>query len=146
MLRCCVDLLRCSPPLRSITPFSSSRLLVQPGALRRRLVLPASLAQTVAGRNPLATRTLQHEPGDKNKRSSDGARLTPRARKWGDVNAQAGIHTWGRRIRPDRKTRYSSKSSPITNTKCIITDLDPLVFERLYPVGNSFIFNECRLR
>lgn len=57
----------------------------------------------------------------------DGARLTPPARKWGDVNAQAGIHTWGRRIGPDRKTRYSSKSSPITNTKCIITDLDPLV-------------------
>lgn len=49
------------------------QLLAQPTALLCRLVLPASGAQTVAGRrrNPLATRALQHEPNDKNKRSSN---------------------------------------------------------------------------
>lgn len=73
---------RCALVLRSITPLSSSANspLSCPAirnssrsALRSRLALPTNRARTVAGRrrNPLATQTLQHEPSDKNKRSSN---------------------------------------------------------------------------
>lgn len=72
----------CSAPLyhsvillRQQSSFLSGypQLLAQPSALRSRLALPTNRARTVAGRrrNPLATRTLQHEPSDKNKRSSN---------------------------------------------------------------------------
>lgn len=132
-----------SPPLYHsvILLASAPRLLVQPGALRRRLVLPASLVQTVAGRrrNPLATRTLQHEPGDKNKRSSNATGRREGWRRW-----RANEVTWTRSQEFTRggggsdqtgKNRYSSKSSPTTNTKCIITDLDPLVLIVFIPPG-----------
>lgn len=123
----------CAPVLRSITPLSSSsasspprscpaysQLLAQakcvasPSRAPRESCTDCGSAQgeeilSRLGRCNTSPAIKINGP----RTPQDGARLTPLPRKWGVVNAQAGIHTRGRRG-TGQETRYSSKSAVIT--------------------------------